>query len=96
MTRVSRAKLDELSKEDLILLVERLLDEVECLRVDIDKLKQPPPTSGNSSQPPSRDFKSNRPERRTPKPRGAEEGHEKMERKLVDNPDQVIMVSRAE
>ena len=91
MTRVSRAKLDELSKEDLILLVERLFDEVECLRVDMDKLKQPPPTSGNSSQPPSRDFKSNRPERRTPKPRGAEEGHAKMERKLVNNPDQVIM-----
>lgn len=93
MTRVLRAKLDELSKEDLILLVEQLFDEVERLRVDIEKLKQPPPTSGNSSQPPSRDFKSNRPERGTPKPRGAKEGHEKMERKLVDDPDQVIEVA---
>ncbi len=82
MARVSRAELDELSKEDLTLLVERLFDEVECLGVDIDKLKQPPPTSGNSSQPPSRDFKSNRLESRPPKPRGAKEGHAKMERKL--------------
>ena len=91
MTRIAPEKLDGLSKAELLILVKRLFDEIESLRTELKKLKQPPPTSGNSSQPPSRDFKRNRPKNKTAQPRGARAGHTKMERKWVSQPDQVIV-----
>lgn len=54
------------------------------------RLKQTPTTSKNSSQPPSRDFKSEKKKRKRSKKKGAKNGHEKLERALVDNPSKVF------
>jgi transposase len=86
----SPKQLADLSREELIALVVPLLSEVQALRAEVERLKQPPSNSSNSSQPPSRDWKSNRPTRRSPKKRGAQPGHAKAERLLVDDPDTVI------
>ena len=84
--------LDDLSREELIALIQRLFEEVRRLEADLERLKPPPPppTSGNSSQPPSRDWKADRPERKRRKQAGAKPGHTKAERPLVEHPDQVI------
>jgi hypothetical protein len=52
--------LHELSQEELIALIQRLFEEVRRLEAEVEHLKYPPPTSRNSSQPPSRDWKANR------------------------------------
>ncbi|MBM4422619.1 MAG: hypothetical protein FJ030_04400, partial [Chloroflexi bacterium] len=44
-----------------ITLIQRLFGEVRRLEAEVERLKQPPPTSHNSSQPPSRDWKADRP-----------------------------------
>jgi len=54
------------------------------------RAKQPPTTSQNSSQPPSRDFKAEKKKRTRSKKQGAQPGHEKRERQLVENPNTVI------
>ena len=95
MKRPSREALEQLSKEELIELFYAMFDafeaEIAKLRAEIEKLKPPPPTtSRNSSQPPSRDFKGNRPVHRPAKKRGARDGHAMMRRELVDQPDKVI------
>jgi len=54
------------------------------------RLKQTPTTSKNSSQPPSRDFKGEEKNRKRSKKKGAKNGHEKLERALVDNPSKVF------
>ena len=94
MTRLRRDQLEQLSKDGLIALVERLWNTYEPLRTEVEQLrdavrdlKRPPPTSRNSSQPPSRDQKADalrRTRRRRP---GAQRGHARRERPLVDNPD---------
>jgi transposase len=58
-------------------------------------LKQPPTTSQNSSQPPSRDFKADKAvgkKRKRSRKKGAKFGHEKQERLLVEKPDRVLEV----
>lgn len=84
--------LGDLTREELIALVQRLLEEIRRLEAELKRLQQPPPTSRNSSQPPSRDWKADRPKRRRRKKAGAKPGHPKAERALVENPDQVIEV----
>jgi transposase len=91
MISYSHESLRELSRDDLIELVLKLAREVEQLQAEVAALKKPT-TSRNSSQPPSRDWKQNRPAGKRSKKRGAKSGHAKAERPLVDNPTTVIEV----
>jgi transposase len=93
LTEPTVSALRELSPEEMMALIQRLFEEIRRLEAEVERLKQPPPTSSNSSQPPSRDWKANRPTQ--PKGRkkiGAKPGHVKAERPLVDNPEKVIEV----
>jgi len=92
MISYSHESLRELSRDDLIELVLKLAREVEQLQAEVAALKKPT-TSRNSSQPPSRDWKQNRPAGKRSKKRGAKSGHAKAERPLVDNPTTVIEVT---
>ena len=84
--------LRDLSREELIALLQRLFEEIRRLEAEIERLKPPAPTSRNSSQPPSRDWKVDRPQRRRRKKVGAKPGHPKAERALVAQPDQIVEV----
>ena len=90
MVTYSRDSLSDLTQEDLIELILRQAEEIRRLQAEVAGMKKPPTTSRNSSQPPSRDWKSNRPTRKRGKRRGAVPGHEKAERPLVEKPDAVI------
>ena len=99
MGKLTATQLRELPKEELIDLVlqlaekvEQLAEKVKDLQADIERLKPLPANSGNSSQPPSRDQKVNRPEPSVAKRRGAKPGHAKLERALIAQPDKVITV----
>ena len=87
---VAEAQIEELSREELIAIIHELIKENRMLAAEIARLKQPPTTSQNSSQPPSRDFKSEKKKRKRNKQKGAKAGHEKQERQLVENPNKVI------
>jgi transposase len=89
----AKLKTDELSREELIALIYEMAKEISELKAEIARLKQPPTTSKNSSQPPSRDFKaSTEKKRKRSRKKGATPGHEKQERQLGDNPNKVIEV----
>lgn len=90
MTVPAAEQLDQLSQADLLALVKALIAENAALRAELDKLRQPPANSRNSSQPPSRDQKRNLPAGRKQKKFGPPFGHQRQTRPLVDNPDQVI------
>lgn len=90
MTELSPEALNSLSREELIDLIRQLFAEVRRLQAEVDRLKQPPTTSQNSSQPPSRDQKRNLPTGRPHRRRGAKAGHVKAQRPLSDHPDTVI------
>ena len=78
--------IEEKSREELIALIHELMAEIE-------RLKGGRTNSRNSSQPPSRDFKSDgSKKRKRHKKVGAKEGREKAERPLVDNPNKIIEV----
>jgi transposase len=85
-------ELNQLSQADLLALVLQLLERVRQLEAEIEALKKPPTNSRNSSQPPSRDWKGNRPESASSKKRGAQPGHVKAERPLVEHPTTVVHV----
>ena len=96
---MSRDKLAELDREVLIELILQqaqqiasLQAEIEVLRKKMEKGKKPPTNSGNSSQPPSRDWKGNMPEKRKKRRYGPPLGHPKYERKLVAQPDYIVEV----
>jgi transposase len=92
MTKLPTAdELNQLPREELVALILLLIEEVQTLRAEVERLKGPPPTSRNSSQPPSRDWKANRSSKRA-KPHGAKPGHAQMVRPLVDTPDRLIEV----
>jgi transposase len=83
--------LNQLSREELLALVLLLMEEVQTLRAEVERLQGPPPTSRNSSQAPSRDWKANR-SGPSLKRQGAKPGHAKMARPLVESPDQLLEV----
>ncbi len=70
----------------------KLQSEIEALKLKLEKGRKPPTNSGNSSQPPSQDQKSNLPAKRKKHRHGPPVGHVKYERKLVANPDHVMEV----
>jgi transposase len=75
---------------ELVALVKALMAENAALRAEVDKLRQPPPTSRNSSQPPSRDARRNLPVDRKRKKLGPPFGHARTTRPLVAQPDRII------
>ncbi len=82
----TKSGIEEKSREELIAIIHELMAEIE-------RLKNGRTNSRNSSQPPSRDFKSDGgKKRKRHKKVGAKQGHEKAERALVDNPNKVIEV----
>jgi transposase len=86
-------KIEEQSREELITLINEMAKEISELKAEIARMKQPPTTSRNSSQPPSRDFKaSTSKKRKRNKKKGAKFGHEKQERILIENPNKVIEI----
>lgn len=101
---MARKKLECLSQAELVELVrkqaaqiaemqvelERLKAENDALKEQIEKGKKPVRNSTNSSQSPSRDWKSNLPEGRPRKKHGAPKGHAKRVRQMVSNPDWVV------
>jgi transposase len=97
MTLPRMDHLDELSRADLLALVKELIAAVQRLeaenqqlQAEVDKLRQPPATSHNSSQPPSRDAKRNLPTDRKRKKRGPLFGHARKMRPVVDQPDRIV------
>jgi transposase len=91
--------LAKMSREELIGLVlekfeqnNKLQAEIEALKLKLGKGKKPPTNSNNSSQPPSKDQKVNRPEERKRHRHGPPVGHVKYERKLVADPDHIVEV----
>jgi len=96
---MTQATLEELSREELIALVlaqseqlARLQADYEALLAKLEKLQKPPTTSRNSSQPPSRDQKPNKPANRPKRKHGPPPGHRKYERGFVAEPDQLVPV----
>lgn len=87
---VAEAQIEELTREELIAVIHELIKENRMLAAEIVRYKQAPTTSQNSSQPPSRDFKSEKKKRTRRKKKGAKPGHEKQERPLVEKPNKVI------
>jgi transposase len=102
MTLPATEQFDQLSREDLLVLVKELLPVVQQvqqlqqriteLEAEVERLKGPPTTSRNSSQPPSRDQKSNQPTDKPKKKHGPPFGHKRSVRELIDNPDRAISV----
>jgi len=90
MTLPTVESLRDLSRDELIALVLQLAEQVRQLQAEVERLKRPPTTSRNSSQPPSRDQKPNAPKRKRRRHRGAKAGHAKAERPLTDSPTQTI------
>ncbi|MCX6058087.1 MAG: IS66 family transposase [Chloroflexi bacterium] len=89
MSDTVKTPIAELTREELIALVNELTNRVRELEEKL-RLKRTPTTSKNSSQPPSRDFKSDKKKRKRNRKKGAKNGHEKQERALVENPDKVF------
>ena len=92
MTEPTVESLRALSRDELIALVVQLAQQVRQLQAEVERLKRPPVTSRNSSQPPSRDQKPNVPPRQRRRRRGAKAGHARATRALTDTPDRVIEV----
>ena len=92
VAETAKLKIEEQTREELIALIYELAKEISELKAEIARLKRPPTTSQNSSQAPSRDFKSSKKQRTRRKKKGAKPGHEKQERPLMENPNKVIEV----
>ena len=105
MTVGETEQLEQMSHGDLVALLKQLVlvngqmaGQVEQLQArvvelenELDKLRRPPTNSRNSSQPPSRDQKSNLAEKKRKK-HGPPFGHQRRTRELVEDPDKVIAV----
>lgn len=89
---MTRDDLARMSREELIDLALELNAEVEALKMKVEKGKKPPTNSGNSSQPPSRDQKPNRPKEHKKHRHGPPVGHVKYERKFVAEPDHLVEI----
>jgi len=88
--------LAHMSREELIELALELHAEVEALRMKLEKGKKPPTNSSNSSQPPSRDHKGNKPVERKKRQHGSPAGHAKKGREMVAQADRVIEIKPKE
>jgi transposase len=93
----SERDLKQLSREELLegylklqKLVEELQQEIEALKKKLDSHPRPPTTSKNSSQPPSRDQKTNSVKSHRTHRHGPPKGHEKHERQMISEPNRVI------
>jgi len=75
---------------ELTLAVQRLEAENQQLKAELAKARPPPPTSQNSSQPPSRDVKRNLAGKRKRKKHGPPFGHARQTRAWVAEPDRVV------
>jgi transposase len=75
---------------ELIIAVQRLEAENQRLKAELGKDSLPPPTSQNSSQPPSRDMKRNLVAHRKRKKQGPPFGHARQTRPWVAKPDRII------
>jgi len=100
---MSRTELDHLSREELIALILKQAEwlaamqkEVEALRLKVEKLQKPPPTSKNSSQPPSRDQKPGKLVNRPKRKHGPAKGHAKQERPFVAHPEHLVELKAAQ
>ena len=91
LARMSRDELIDLALADYAKL-QALQAEIEALKMKLEKGKKPPTNSSNSSQPPSRDQKSNLPEKRKKHRHGPPQGHAQHIRQFVANPDHVVEV----
>ena len=69
---------------------EKLSADYEALKLKMEQRSKPPTNSKNSSQPPSRDQKSNQAKDKRRHKHGPPQGHEKHERKFVAQPDQIV------
>lgn len=96
MTLPTTAQLEACSRAELLALVTVLCEQVRQLQAEVARLTQPPPTSRNSSQPPARDQKQNRPETSPRKKFGPPFGHQRHVRALVETPDQVVVAPVAQ
>ena len=92
-------QLDQTPHADLVAMVRALIERVEWLeeenrklKTEIERLKQPPANSRISSQPPSRDQKSNQATDKPKKKHGPPFGHKRSIRELIDNPNRTISV----
>ena len=98
MAQLSREELVELvlaehgQLEALQAAFAQLKVEIEALKLKLEKGKKPPTNSGNSSQPPSRDQKTNVPKDRRKRRHGPPHGHAQHVRKFVAEPDHVVEV----
>ena len=72
--------------------LEKMRADYEALKLKLEQRPKPPTTSKNSSQPPSRDQKSNQAKDKRKHRHGPPHGHEKHERKFVAQPDQIVPV----
>ena len=89
--------LARMSREELIQLAleqfeenNKLRADNEAMRLKLEKNKKPPTNSSNSSQPPARDQKANKPNDRKRHRHGPPVGHVKYERKFVAKPDHIV------
>ncbi len=89
VAHLPHAELIGLVKE-LIVTVQRLERENEQLKAKLAKERPSPPTSHNSSQPPSRDEKRTLPAGRKRKKLGPPFGHARKTRPWVEQPDRII------
>ncbi len=96
---MTQEDLAQLSRDELIQLVltqyeqwVQLKADYEALRLKLEKGEKPPTNSSNSSQPPSRDHKRSLPADRGKRKHGPPAGHPKHERKIVANPDHIVVV----
>ena len=90
-------EIEHLSQEELIQIIlgqaaqiATLQKEIEVWQLKLEKQQKLPRTSKNSSQPPSRDQKPGKLVNRPKRKHGAAQGHEKHERKIVAQADQVV------
>ena len=88
-----------MSRDELIDLIlaehaqlEALRADYEALKLKLEKGKKPPTNSSNSSQPPSRDQKTDLTKKRKKHRHGPPIGHVKYERKFVADPDHIVKV----
>ena len=78
--------------EALQAIIAKLEVDIEALKLKLEKGRKPPTNSNNSSQPPSRDQKTNAPKDRRKHRHGPPNGHPKYERAMVAEPDHIVEV----